>query len=315
MKKLTSLLLVLFLIVSMTACGSSEPTVSEPQEPEKPSIASIIKKAELQYPASNEQFKYNVYDTYVEITEYLGDDSAKELIVPATLEDLPVYVIDHDVFNKCGVESIIFEDGIDTIHSEFSGKLKKVSLPSTLDFVGYGTFKGCYGLEEVIIPEGIDSIQAKTFEGCSSLKEITIPSTVNSINSELFAYCSKLEKINLPDGLKWIADKAFLGCEALKSIQIPNTVESIGAHAFQGTGLETIEIPESVKKVNGGLFLGCEDLTKVTVYNSEMKIEESNGSTTLLFTLCNPDLVVCGKPGSTIAKACARENVFFEVMK
>ena len=317
MKKLTSLLLVLFLTVALTACGGGEKTVSEPQEPEAPpSIDSIIRKAELQYPASNEQFKYNVYDTYVEITEYIGDDSAKEVIVPATLDELPVYVIDFNVFNKSEVESIIFEEGIYNIRSGFSGDLKKVSLPSTLNYVGFAAFKNCYALEEVIIPEGIDSIQSQAFKSCSSLKEIKLPSTVTRIDREVFAYCTKLEKVVLPEGVTAIDDEAFVKCGSLKSITLPSALESIGEGAFHGVGLESIEIPANVKKVEGGLFTACKNLKKVVVHNAELEIVPTEGySFSLLFSQCNPDLVVCGKPGSTIAKACARENIFFEVMK
>lgn len=322
MKKLLALLMAATMALSLCACGGSKPqeqSASTPvEEPpvEEISPGKIINEAQLQYPASNDLFKYNIYDTYVEITEYIGPDDAAEVIVPAVLEDLPVYVIDHGVFDRAGVKSIVFEEGIYKIHSGFSHKLVSVTLPSTLDYVGYGTFENCYSLETVVIPEGIDSLQTKAFSCCSALKEITIPSTVSWIDSELLSFCSSLETVNLSAGITRIRDKAFVGCESLKNLVIPNTVEEIGYHAFQGTALEYIEIPESVEKIHSGAFTACESLKEVKVYNADMQIIPADGlSVALLFSQCPEDLVVHGKPASTIAQACATENVYFKVIQ
>lgn len=323
MKKLLSLTLSLVVCLSLCACGSSDTAQTQPEadtsvveEVQEVTPASIIKNAQLQYPASNELFKYNVYDTYVEITEYIGADDAEEVVVPAMLEDLPVYEIDHDVFSKSGVKSIVFEDGIYNIHTEFSADLVSVVLPSTLDYIGSSTFENCYSLENVVIPEGITGIQMDAFKHCGLLKTVTIPSTVSYLGNEAFAYCDGLETVTLCEGLFSIDDGVFLGCESLKSITIPNSVETIGNHAFQGAGLEMIEIPETVKKIESGLFTGCEALTVVKVHNAELEIVPEEGfSIAMLFSQCNPDLVVHGKAGSTIAKQCAQEDTFFEVMK
>ncbi len=74
MKKMIALLLVLMMGLALVACGDMTPTNDSKTEPEKtepvetepvetepatPSINSIIKSAVLQYPSSNELFKYN----------------------------------------------------------------------------------------------------------------------------------------------------------------------------------------------------------------------------------------------------------------
>ena len=78
----------------------SEPTTEEEPQVTLNPIVQTIEKGVLQYPASNDDFKYNVYDTYVEITEYIGEEDAERVTVPATLENLPVYVVDAYVFDK-----------------------------------------------------------------------------------------------------------------------------------------------------------------------------------------------------------------------
>lgn len=322
MKKVLTSILVLVMCLALCACGET----TTPEKTEAPAVeneqikettpATIIKNATLQYPASNDLFKYNVYDTYVEISEYIGDDNADEVVVPATLEDLPVYVIDSGVFEKCNVKSIIFEDGIYRINSQFSFYLESVVLPATLDFVGYGAFDGCHNLKSVVIPEGIDSIQPQAFMHCDSLTEVTVPSTVYSVSSEAFAFCENLAVVNLSEGIADIDDKAFVGCKSLKTLTIPGSVKTLGYSVFQGTGLESIEIPETVEEMGSGAFTACENLTVVKVYNAEMKIVPDDGfSVAILFSQHNPNLVVHGKAASTIAKACATENVLFEVIK
>ena len=304
----------------MMPSETPEPEVQNPTTNETNSIDKIIKNGVLQYPASNEDFKYNVYDTYIEITEYIGSQDVTSITVPAKLENLPVYVVDHRVFDMCKVPTIIFEDGIYNIKCGFSSSLVSVTLPSTLDYIGGYQFKNCYALKNVVIPEGVDSIQVGAFESCSKLKEITIPSTVKEISTGVFAYCTSLEKVNLPNGMKTIGEKAFVQCKNLKSIDIPDTVETIRFNAFQGSGLVSVEIPASVTKIGASAFLACESLKEVKIHNSDVTIEpqtyESNGvamgTHTTLFGQCNKDLVVYGKPASVIAKACADENIYLK---
>lgn len=326
MKKTRSLLLTLAVCLSLCACGA-EKVPSAPAETETPTPtetvtpteeitpASVIRSAELQYPASNGLFKYSVYDTYVEITEYIGEPETDVVTVPGELEGLPVYVVKYDALDSCHADTIVFEEGIYQISCEINDSVHVV-LPSTLSSIEYGTFENAYKLESVVIPEGVGGIGSRAFKHCSALKEVTIPSTVTWLSSEAFAFCSALEAVSLPEGLRIIDSNAFTGCESLKTVQIPATVERIGASAFSGSGLETLVIPETVQAVEEGLFAGCSKLKTLTVYNADLKIEPAEGyDFSLLFVECNPDLVVRGKVNSTIAKQCAWENIFFEVIE
>ena len=315
-RKIFSLLLTFAIGLLLCACGSNELPSSEPSVPtEEITPSSIIKNAELQYPTSNELFKYNVYDTYVEITEYIGAEEAEEVVVPSQLENLPVYVVKRDALDNCHANTIIFEDGIYQINCNISHSVHVV-LPSTLSSVSWGTFERAYNLETVVIPDGIASIGSNAFRHCMALKEVTIPSTVTSLGSEAFAFCTSLETVNLSEGLRTIDRNAFSSCKSLKTIQIPSTVQSIKADAFMSSGLETLEIPENVQTIGSGLFTACTDLKTLTVYNANLEIEAEDGfDFSSLFSQCNPELVVHGKAGSTIAKQCAEENIFFEVIE
>ena len=88
-------LLCLFCFIS--GCSSpqkgSSPTTTIPKEP-----ISQIGKETLQYQASNSEYKYNVYETYIEIEDYLGESA--NVVVPQKLENLPVKVVSGFSFNN-----------------------------------------------------------------------------------------------------------------------------------------------------------------------------------------------------------------------
>ena len=320
MKKFLCVMLALCLLVILAACGGNEASPEDVTEgtTAAPTVDMIIKQAELQYPSSNDLFKYNVYDTYVAITEYIGSANKESVTVPGTLEGLPVYVVERNTFkNDCKVKSIIFEEGIHDINCGLGviATLKSVTLPSTLETVK-ATFENCYKLETVVIPEGVEMLLYNSFKHCSSLKSVALPSTMRIIGSDAFAFCTSLESVTLKSGVTKIDARAFAGCKALKTVKLPGTLEYIGADAFINSGLVSLEIPESVKAIGSGLFSGCDKITTVKVYNADMEIENVDGySVAILFSNCNSKLVVHGKPASTIAKQCAKENILFKVMQ
>lgn len=320
MKKLLCVLLAIAFLFSLAACGGSETPPEDVTEgtTAAPTVDMIIKQAQLQYPSSNDLFKYNVYDTYVAISEYIGPASKEKLTVPGTLEDLPVYVVERGTFKTgCKVKSIVFEEGIHDIKCELNTvlPLTSVTLPSTVETVK-DIFKNCYKLETVIIPEGVEMLLLNTFEHCKALKTIALPSTLKVIGSNAFAFCTSLESVTIAKGLTKINDRAFVGCKAIKTLKLPGTLEYIGADAFLDSGLVSLEIPESVKSIGSGLFSGCNKITTVKVHNADMEIEPVSGySVAILFSNCNPNLVVHGKPASTIAKQCAQEKISFKVMQ
>ena len=93
-------------------------------------------------------FTYTVSDGKATITAYSGNYSV--LVIPSELDSYPVVSISDSVFSG-------------------NTKLVSVSLPSSLEKLGWFAFSGC-----------------------TSLKSITIPSSVNEIGYDAFAHCTKL---------------------------------------------------------------------------------------------------------------------------
>ena len=97
------------------------------------------------------------------------------------------------------VEEYVIGEGVTSIGEDaFSQSwMTKLTLPSSLDFIGEGAFAYCYYLESVIIPEGVVDIKDYTFSGCTSLTSVTIGSNVKSIGYEAFSTCRSLTSITV----------------------------------------------------------------------------------------------------------------------
>ena len=93
-------------------------------------------------------------------------------------------------------------------------------------------FESCTSLTSISIPNSIESIGYLAFGNCTSLTSIKISDSVKNIRDYAFFNCSSLTSISISDSVKSIGDEAFIYCTSLISISIPNSVESIGNWAF-----------------------------------------------------------------------------------
>ena len=186
--------------------------------------------------------------------------------------------------------------------------MTSVTIPNSVESIGYRAFYSCDGLTSVTIGNSVTSIGYEAFAFCSGLTSVTIPNSVTSIGGETFAGCSGLTSIVvesgnsvydsrnncnaiietatntlhsgcqttlIPNSVTSIGDYAFYYCSGLTSVTIPNSVTSIGAGAFENcSGLTSVTIPNSVTSIGYCAFCACEGLTSVTIPNSVTSIEE-----------------------------------------
>ena len=175
--------------------------------------------------------------------------------------------------------------------------IKKVYLPESIGYVGYGCFSGCSALEEVVMGDNVLHINSYAFDSCLSLKEINLSSQLSFIGQYVFRN-SGLERITIPDSVTSIAEGAFATCLSLARFDgkfatpdhrmlvdgdkklvafapagltqwsIPGNgyVETIGASAFEGcSSLAIIEINAGIKKIEWSAFYDCGSLTDVFI--------------------------------------------------
>jgi len=123
----------------------------------------------------------------------------------------------------------------DCLFADYGGvseTLKSVTLPESIQTIGYEAFYNCAGLTEIKIPSQVKVIHYHTFYNCKSLTDVTLPDALQEIETMAFSHCESLSKIAFPDGLKNIATMAFEYCSALDEISLPENLQSIDAAAF-----------------------------------------------------------------------------------
>ena len=99
-------------------------------------------------------FTYTTSGSAVTITGYTG--SGGNVIIPSTINSLPVTVIGNNAFYGCT-------------------SLTSVTIPTTVTTVGDYAFANCTSLASITVPATVTSIGTNVFSGCSSLTGITNP--------------------------------------------------------------------------------------------------------------------------------------------
>ena len=95
--------------------------------------------------------------------------------------------------------------------SGFAGctNLKKITLPHSIENVGFEAFLDCHNLAEINLPEGCWCISSSAFAGCENLQIVRIPAGVEMIEEEAFAGCKSATIVFLEDDKKLVDDFAY----------------------------------------------------------------------------------------------------------
>jgi hypothetical protein len=166
-------------------------------------------------------FSYDLNDAGdgIVIRRYSGQGGA--VIVPATIEDIPVVEIgDSSFFNNLTVVAVVLPATIMKIGDyAFAGVnyLAAINLPDGLNKIGEFAF-AITSLTSVTIPEGTEIIGGAAFQGCKKLLSVTFPASIKEIYGG--------NTINLST---YVITQfgAFEGCSELADIIIPDSVTSI----------------------------------------------------------------------------------------
>ena len=131
-------------------------------------------------------------DNTLSIAKYLGNSS--EVEIPSEVQGKKVAsILGYAFLNKTMINSVTIPSSIESIgYNSFGGctGLKEIILPSSVTSIGYMAFSGCTSVQSLKIPYGVKEIGASAFEGCTSLKYVVIPSSVTKIGNSAFRNCS-----------------------------------------------------------------------------------------------------------------------------
>ena len=198
------------------------------------------------------------YKESVKVNGYYGgynDYSNEELVIPSTVEYLGQNL------NVIGVDIQAFE---------YNESIKRLVIPSSVQWLHQECFDNCTSLEEVIIEDSEEPLVFKMkgrtfyFNGCPISKlylgrNIEVP---GNNNRAPFEQLSKLKDVSFSSKVTYLVPAMFSDCTSLESITLPIQCVEIGGGAFSGcTSLTSISNTSQVITIGGGAFINCSSLT------------------------------------------------------
>lgn len=250
LKKVIAIMISLIVVFGLVGCKPLTPEEEKEDvvQQQPISVESVISGSKLQYPAVNELFYYNVYDTYVKITKFLGEGvfiqnesglvNPVDIIIPDMIDGLPVYIIGENAFAGSSIETIQISKNVAEIEDGAFSNCKKLKTVTFTDVKDTG--------DNIVTGNGIIYLDRNTFSGCISLRSITLPDSVKLLEPYVFSECSSLTAINIPKGISEIPEGFCRGCTMLKDIYVADSVNSIADSAFKGVASDA--------KIHGGIY-------------------------------------------------------------
>jgi hypothetical protein len=214
--------------------------------------------------------------------------SSRPIEVPAHIE-----VIGKDAFACVFSSSIIFASGsrlreIGEKAFAFSGGLREITLPSSVEILGDRCFENCRQLETVTFEEQskLRKIGERAFAS-SGIKSFTIPASVNEMDGSAFLGCP-LQVIDFGPGNRrlMVRESTLLtsdGREIVTSLRLEREicvvkeVEVLRKSCFESwqclTALK-FESESKLRKICRSALSGCESLRSIVVPASVTEIDE-----------------------------------------
>ena len=158
--------------------------------------------------------------------------------------------------------------------------ITKVTIPSTVYFIGARAFYHCENLSEITLPEGLREISVSVFAGCP-FTSLTLPGTLTRIDSYGLEGLSSLQKLTLAyseeklsmDGsvfngtnniIELVIDRDYsfgnntsISTNTVKKVTFGEHVTKIPEYACYDMTLEELNISANVTAIGKSAFMGC----------------------------------------------------------
>lgn len=205
-------------------------------------------------------FVYEKGQEYITLKQYKGTD--KNVVVPATIENIKVTNIDSRCFENVNNKNII----------------NSITLPSTITDISALAFYNSRFLNEIICNENIhytsydgvlytsDMAGLVAYPENKENTEYDMPNSIIHIYNNAFSFCDNLKKVTLSENLDIIPDYTFAYNKSIETVTAKGDIKEIGFAAFcKCSNLESITLAESVEEINNNAIIFCDKLESIQV--------------------------------------------------
>ncbi|HHT54504.1 MAG TPA: leucine-rich repeat domain-containing protein [Clostridiales bacterium] len=284
MKRIIAVLISIFILLTISACGNSSKKDDETSQSLEDYIESISKALEdgsyWTTVSSEPELLIEVYESYAEITGC--KNAVGSIVIPKEYNGKPVNRIAPGAFEgMLGITSVLLPDSLHEIGNRAfmscSG-LSSINIPDTVKTIGSAAFYGS-GVKCVNIGAGVTEIGSNAFGNCTDLESIKVSAanTTYADESGVLYTIDRTELVRYPAGrtdesytiydtVQKVSNFAFSYSQHLKSVTVGNSVTSLGDYTFLScTKLESINLGSSLTFIGANTFDSCTALNSVTI--------------------------------------------------
>ena len=211
----------------------------------------------------------------------------EKLIVPKSVKTVRAHA-----FYDCDIKALVFSEGVEEIGEEdneekdeyqgiLDGKMKSVTIPSTVKYIAPGLVSLC-ALNELKVSEwnpvykseGNCIIRKDNGEIVSGSTTAVIPEETTRIGEFAF-YQAWRDEIRIPEKVQSIGARAFsqsLNGRKNTELKIPDSVTEIGKYAFEKNDITFAKISEGITEIGRGVFSACNKLKEVQLPSALKRI-------------------------------------------
>lgn len=189
----------------------------------------------------------------------------RDLVIGSEYNGVPVTHISNYAFSKVGLESVIIQDGIESMGQyAFQGNgLTSAYIPDSIEAIAGSAF-GQNQLSSVRLSDSVTSIGAYAFYD-NKIESVSFGEALTDIGRYSFTF-NHLKTVTIPDGVTSIEGSVF-GHNQLTSVVLHDGIDTIKSYAFAYNILESIAIPDSVNTIGDTAFV---ENPRLAIYGGAM---------------------------------------------